>query len=398
MLERFGRVRHHFFFFREGKKDHTHFCLSSKNFKTKKHSSQTVVAALDMPLPEDYIRRLAPPPRSDSSVKCVVTGEPAKYRDPVTGAPYATVEAFKALRARGVVGSAAAAVQALKAASVAAAGEFFLPPFFPSKKRGPCVRKRRAFSTHDLPARGFTTSSFRMADTQERGNFFSGGTGSRRRRRPRPGGEGFQFFPRRRPALLFFKNAKTLSRTSDAPPPPGAGAGSPGRRPGPAVAALRPQRQRRRRRRPRGRGLRRAGAALVGGSLCCCPRCCSLLCRGIRRALPSLGGPPEGEAVEPAAGAEEAEPESARAGGVGPGGGAGPRQRGRRSLFCSRRYRSRSSSGSGKHRQCQRRHRSSDGGVPQFILTGSEERRGRKCKTKRTKNERRHHTFEERKN
>ena len=59
-----------------------------------------------------------------------------------------------------------------------------------------------------------------MADTQERGNFFSGGTGSRRRRRPRPGGEGFQFFPRRRPALLFFKNAKNLSRTRDAPPPP----------------------------------------------------------------------------------------------------------------------------------------------------------------------------------
>lgn len=135
VLERFGRVRHHFFFFREGKKDHTHFCLSSKNFKTKKHSSQTVVAALDMPLPEDYIRRLAPPPRSDSSVKCVVTGEPAKYRDPVTGAPYATVEAFKALRARGVVGSAAAAaVQALKAASVAAAGEFFSSSFLSFQK------------------------------------------------------------------------------------------------------------------------------------------------------------------------------------------------------------------------------------------------------------------------
>jgi hypothetical protein len=134
VLERFGRVRHHFFFFREGKKDHTHFCLSSKNFKTKKHSSQTVVAALDMPLPEDYIRRLAPPPRSDSSVKCVVTGEPAKYRDPVTGAPYATVEAFKALRARGVVGSAAAAVQALKAASVTAAGEFFSSSFLSFQK------------------------------------------------------------------------------------------------------------------------------------------------------------------------------------------------------------------------------------------------------------------------
>ena len=213
-----------------------------------------------------------------------------------------------------------------------------------------------------------------------------------------PGARVSSFSPDADRPSYFSKTPKTSLEPVPRPPPPGAGAGSPGRRPGPAVAALRPQRQRRRRRRPRGRGLCRAGAALVGGSLCCCPRCCSLLCRGIRRALPSLGGPPEGEAVEPAAGAEEAEPESARAGGVGPGGGAGPRQRGRRSLFCSRRYRSRSSSGSGKHRQCQRRYRSSDGGVPQFILTGSEERRGRKCKTKRTKNERRQHTFEERKN
>lgn len=122
-----------FLFPRRKKRSHSLLSFFEK-LQNKKHSSQTVVAALDMPLPEDYIRRLAPPPRSDSSVKCVVTGEPAKYRDPVTGAPYATVEAFKALRARGVVGSAAAAVQALKAASVAAAGEFFSSSFLSFQK------------------------------------------------------------------------------------------------------------------------------------------------------------------------------------------------------------------------------------------------------------------------
>lgn len=43
-------------------------------------------------------------PQSDSLRKaprkeyCVVSGEPAKYRDPVTGLPYASVEAFKKLR------------------------------------------------------------------------------------------------------------------------------------------------------------------------------------------------------------------------------------------------------------------------------------------------------------
>ena len=44
--------------------------------------------------------------------KCVITGLPAKYRDPLTGLPYATIEAFKAIRAgqgleRGLGGGAA---------------------------------------------------------------------------------------------------------------------------------------------------------------------------------------------------------------------------------------------------------------------------------------------------
>ncbi len=32
--------------------------------------------------------------------KCVITGEPARYRDPVTGQPYSTLAAFKILRER----------------------------------------------------------------------------------------------------------------------------------------------------------------------------------------------------------------------------------------------------------------------------------------------------------
>ena len=31
---------------------------------------------------------------------CVITGLPAKYKDPLTGMPYATIEAFKEVRAR----------------------------------------------------------------------------------------------------------------------------------------------------------------------------------------------------------------------------------------------------------------------------------------------------------
>ena len=85
-----------------------------------------------MPLPEDYIRRLAPPPRSDSYLKCAVTGLPAKYRDPVTGAPYATVEAFKTLRANAANANAAGAPKA-----AAGTGFCFFPFFllFPQKSK-----------------------------------------------------------------------------------------------------------------------------------------------------------------------------------------------------------------------------------------------------------------------
>ncbi len=44
--------------------------------------------------------------------RCAVTGRPAKYLDPLTGEPYATLEAFKALRARHALHSSSAAAAA----------------------------------------------------------------------------------------------------------------------------------------------------------------------------------------------------------------------------------------------------------------------------------------------
>ena len=52
--------------------------------------------------PNDAAFRAAFPPGPKCKGKpprlCVVTGLPAKYKDPVTGMPYANAEAFKAIR------------------------------------------------------------------------------------------------------------------------------------------------------------------------------------------------------------------------------------------------------------------------------------------------------------
>ena len=50
---------------------------------------ECVPEVLDLPEPEPVIRS-----------RCVITGRPAMYRDPKTGHPYATVDAFKEIRAR----------------------------------------------------------------------------------------------------------------------------------------------------------------------------------------------------------------------------------------------------------------------------------------------------------
>lgn len=46
----------------------------------------------------DWISALAGPSRYPSQKYCVITGEPAKYTDPATGCPYASIEAFNELR------------------------------------------------------------------------------------------------------------------------------------------------------------------------------------------------------------------------------------------------------------------------------------------------------------
>ena len=40
------------------------------------------------------------PPKPHAGHACVITGQPAKYKDPLTGQPYATIEAFKEIRRR----------------------------------------------------------------------------------------------------------------------------------------------------------------------------------------------------------------------------------------------------------------------------------------------------------
>ena len=42
----------------------------------------------------------AKPPKTPPTASCVITGKPAKYRDPLTGQPYANAAAFKELRRR----------------------------------------------------------------------------------------------------------------------------------------------------------------------------------------------------------------------------------------------------------------------------------------------------------
>ena len=59
---------------------------------------QTTIEVRNMSMPGELQRRLAPAPAPPEV--CAVTGQPARYRDPATGLPYATLEAFKELRRR----------------------------------------------------------------------------------------------------------------------------------------------------------------------------------------------------------------------------------------------------------------------------------------------------------
>lgn len=78
-----------------------------------------------MAIPEELRPRVAPAPPPPAL--CAVTGAPARYRDPATGLPYSTLEAFKELRRRRDAGllappPGAAAAGAAAGAGAAAAG------------------------------------------------------------------------------------------------------------------------------------------------------------------------------------------------------------------------------------------------------------------------------------
>ena len=62
-----------------------------KSFNTKVQPLQIEVA------PGELIKPVSRARKQEGSI-CPVTGEPAKYRDPLTGTPYANKEAFKIIR------------------------------------------------------------------------------------------------------------------------------------------------------------------------------------------------------------------------------------------------------------------------------------------------------------
>lgn len=70
---------------------------------------QTTLEVRNMQTPEELLphRALPPPP----APVCVVSGKPARYKDPKTGAPYADLEAYKELKRRSEAAVMAVQVQ-----------------------------------------------------------------------------------------------------------------------------------------------------------------------------------------------------------------------------------------------------------------------------------------------
>lgn len=66
--------------------------------RTHSKGGCTTLTFIETDVP-DTIRATAPAPPPPA--RCVITGLPAKYRDPQTGTPYATLEAFRTIRGRG---------------------------------------------------------------------------------------------------------------------------------------------------------------------------------------------------------------------------------------------------------------------------------------------------------
>eukprot|EP00889_Picochlorum_renovo_P006809 jgi/Picre1/33839/NNA_001318.t1 len=67
--------------------------ISFKSIKNGEGYEQSSIEVRNMKTPEYLEQQVAPPPPEKPI--CPITKLPAKYRDPVTGQPYATLEAFK---------------------------------------------------------------------------------------------------------------------------------------------------------------------------------------------------------------------------------------------------------------------------------------------------------------
>jgi hypothetical protein len=62
-----------------------------------------------MQTPADLLPKKAPPPKVPAA--CVITGHPARYKDPQTGLPFEGPEAYKELQRRRAAQAAALAAQ-----------------------------------------------------------------------------------------------------------------------------------------------------------------------------------------------------------------------------------------------------------------------------------------------
>jgi vacuolar protein sorting-associated protein 72 len=87
--------------------------LRLRSFRGEDGEEHTTLEVRNMQTPAELAPRAAPPPPPRAA--CVITGRPARYRDPQTGLAYADLEAYRELRRRKEAAAAAAAQQAAAA-------------------------------------------------------------------------------------------------------------------------------------------------------------------------------------------------------------------------------------------------------------------------------------------
>lgn len=75
--------------------------VSSVTIRSRREGEKekTVMELTHMNRLPKWLKRQEKPPEPDPQ-KCAITGLPAKYRDPLTKLPYATIEAFREIRKR----------------------------------------------------------------------------------------------------------------------------------------------------------------------------------------------------------------------------------------------------------------------------------------------------------